>query len=561
MKPSLTFFILLFTLTLFSQNDTTSTTIDCETKIKDLSKKYKEKDSLLKINTKLIDSLKQQITTKRIKQIDSVFTLSKVILGELGDVYNKFENYNIVCRDLGLEEDSLTVWFPHKKPEKIDEEKPKETKTQTYLYFNENQIIKEDVFNNESAEGKILNDILSQTNQETYLGDITIPKDDEEFYFYEKPKGSSNKNKTLQPSKEKYKFKKIDVQIKDGNFSDIKVTVLYNGKPYVFENYIGISFFRYRTMARKNYLFYSSKNTGSTEDRKMNKFRILLSDVLDYDYKIGNHYLPSDLVLELPKTDIDNKKTNAEAKPTYQIKENTYLDKIIELRAYSDFLAVFSDNSNGLLQIEGNAKFYLFPFSRQIRNFSGQYELFKSVTPYVHYSRFENEDRNISITNNTFDNELSLIEKRFLETGLHLNVFEIYHKNYPLKASIFASANYNLTQIQDTNNDTEDLKAFGYGFGLNLTSKRFNNFGFEYSIKAEWFDYENFNTTTTVGTDFNVSVLENQAEIFYHPTDSPNQAIFMRLGIFNYMGGTNNNAFYQFQFGYKFSIGSRKISN
>lgn len=554
--PILILFLLSCNSGFSQQKDKNNSTINCETKFKELSKKFKEKDSLLKLNNSFISSLKQNITKTNLKKMDSTLTLNVDISKKLDSIYTKFKNYKVVCIDLGLKETLIDSLFPHQKPKKIDEELQQETETQTFLYFNKNQIIKEEVFNNKTIQGKILNDVLSQTNQKTYLGDITIPKDNEKFFFYEQLKGE----KALSTTKESYEFKKIEIQIKDGNFSDIKVTVNYNGKPYVFENYAGVSFFRFRTMARRNYLFYSSKNTGSIDDDEMGKFRVRLSDILDYDYKMGNHYLPKDLVLELPKKDIENEQTNINVKPTYKIKEDTYLDKIIELRAYSDFLALFSDNSNGLLQIEGNAKFYIFPFSRQFFNTSGQYELFKSVTPYVHYSRFESEDKPISITNNTFDNELSLIEKRFLEMGVHLNVFEFYHKNYPLKANIFGSLNYNLTEIQNADNSAENIKSLGYGIGLNIASKRFNNFGFNYSVKAEWFDFKNSNVTNTVNTNINIPVLNNQAEIFYHPTESSNQAIFMRLGVYNYMGDSSNNAFYQFQFGYKFSIGSRTIT-
>ncbi len=51
--------------------------------------------------------------------------------------------------------------------------------------------------------------------------------------------------------------------------------------------------------------------------------------------------------VNIPRKDINDEQTNLTAPTTYQIKENTYLDKIIELRAYTDFLALFSDADNG----------------------------------------------------------------------------------------------------------------------------------------------------------------------------------------------------------------------
>lgn len=560
MKKATLFIFLLSSLFCYSQAK--ENVAICEEKFIDLNTKFfKIKDSLAKEDKNFHD-LKKAISTtskeKSYKKLTEKGLVVNVLKDSLNKLHKNFVSYKIVCLENGFTKEKIDSLYKYGDFIPFDKEKQEKTtiETEVYTYVNENQVINENFVNKNSAQGEILADVLSKINEESYFGDITIPMENQEFYFYEKPQ----KSLSLKISDKNFKFKKIDLEIRDGNFADIRVTVEVDNNLYIFENYISISFFRYSKKAKMNFLFYSQKQPNNIDEDILLNLRVRLSDVLTYKYKMGNNYIPNNLILELPKNDIENNKTNFTSKATYQIKQKTYLDKIIELRTYSDFLALFSDNSNGILQIEGAAKFYIFPIARQICGYSGQFELFKTVTPRIHYSRLENEDKFVLTTiNNTIENSLGLIEKRFLTIGTELNLIEIYHKNYPMKANLFSTVDYNVTQVENNNQTIENLKALGYGFGLNISSKRFNNFGFTYKFAAKWFDYENYNNSDVIDTNFKVPVLKNQAEIFYHPTDNPNQAIFTRLTTYNYMGKSSNQSFYQFQFGYKFSIGSRAV--
>jgi len=547
-------------------------TIDCKKQLVAIKTNVKQDRSKLSDLVNQFKNLKTKLSDAVI--VDSVIDSLKITQKSISDLkkeinkkIDNFESLKAVClsNNAITEEDvkTLTKDLDLTKFKEHGTEVSETTEKQTYIYFNKDQIIKEDVIKNDNVQGKILNDIISQTNQESYLGDVTIPMDGEEFYFYKSSKRADISMKSNEYVKDikKYKFKSIDIQIYDGNFYDIRLKIEYNNQIYLFENFISISFFRFNKMARDNYLIYSNKQPYGIEGdlSDIQDLKVRLSDVLYYEYKIGNNYIPSDLLLELPKNDIDNKQTNLDKPTTYQIKEDTYLDKIIELRAYTDFLALFNDSNNGLLQIEGSAKFYIFPFSRQLFNYTGQFELLKSATPYVNYARFEDNNRLAEASMGFFNQELDVIEKRYLTMGVKLNMVEIYHKNYPIKASIFSVADYNISKAQSDMLEPENIKSFGYGFGFNIATKRFNNFGFSYNMEFKWFDLESFNTTNNINTNLNIPVFKNEAEVFYHPTDNPNQAIFVRLRTFNYKGNSNNQAFYQFQFGYKFSLGSRTV--
>ncbi|WP_143569728.1 hypothetical protein [Tenacibaculum agarivorans] len=516
--------------------------------------------------------------SKKLVHQDSIITSIKE---KMNNLQMQFSNYKVVCSENNLLENIKIDTMSISKDISFDLQNPVKEATKepiTFSYFNEdivivNSIIPEDKQN--TLQAKIFNQVLKQTQQETYFGDITIPEKNQEFYFYsykkvEKKKVNDKKKanestkqyeyKLVKNNLKKYKFKKIQIEIRDGNFFDIQVQVEYNGKLLWFENQKGLNFLKINKLAKRNFLFYLQKEPDDVDEQIYEELRLRLSDVFMYKYKMGNNYIPHDLVIELPKEDINSKETNAEAPATYQIKQDTYLDKIIELRAYTDFFSLFGDSNNGLVQIEGNAKFYIFPFPYNIGSKArGQLEFFKSITPHVHYAKLDDDSQNVNVSGGVIDKRLELIEKKFLNIGANLNVIEFYHKNYPMKASLYGIADYNITKAKNDAQAPENLKSLSLGAGLEIASNRLNNFGFNYRLSMLWYDYKSFNTSTSINTDFGVPVISNQAEIFYHPNENPNQAIFVRLATNNFLGERSNEAFYQFQFGYKFSIGSRTV--
>jgi len=442
--------------------------------------------------------------------------------------------------------------------------------TSVYAYFGENFVVNQEILKDKSTpESRVLNEVLKNAGQESYLGDITIPKDNQEFYFYKLNKEGFFKV----DNNSKYRFKKLDIEIKDGYFRDIRVFVKDSSENiHVFTNSAGASLLFFSQFASRRYLYYaySQKNgvLSTYSDDDLDNLYIKLTDVMSYSYKIGNHYIPHDLAIELPQDDTEKKKTNAESKATYQIKQKTDLEKIVELRTYTDFLALFGGSSNGLAQIEGKAKFYLFPYPYRFfgsKKTWGQIEVLPSVSPYVNYSRFEDKNRYVDIDSiegiYKVQKNLNLIEKRFLTMGLDTDILKWQHKNGPVGLSLYGVLNYNLSEINignDSIKNIKNIKALGYGGGLHLGVKRFNNFGFDYRFEVFVYNYKNYNDYPELDLNIRIPVLKNEAEIFYHPNGNPNQAIFARL--ITYKERSNNHAFYQFQFGYKFAIGNRTVS-
>ncbi|MFC0427607.1 hypothetical protein [Chryseobacterium scophthalmum] len=334
--------------------------------------------------------------------------------------------------------------------------------TNVYMYFGENKVLKEDIFKNKNDEAsQILRSVINNKGKESYFGDIIVPKHKEEFYFYKyierkdikkikeefkkeqhnfnKSKDSTNIKEFLKTNKfmvEKkydcgdyilqpklmYKFKKLDVEIKDGYFCDIRVFVEDDeGNEHVFTNQIGISVLFFSSFGTRKMMNYKNSIRKVSydaykeyTDEKMKYLFISLSDVMNYNYKVGNHYIPHDIALELPTKPEENQTGNA----VYQIKQETYLEKILELRAYTDFLTLFGDSQNGVAQVEGRAKFYLFPYPFRFlgsKKTLGQIEYFPAVSPSVNYSRFEKDSRYVQTkldstnTNYVVKNDIDLV--------------------------------------------------------------------------------------------------------------------------------------------------------
>lgn len=596
-----------------------------EKKIKEVVEHFIEEYQKYEKLTQQVDTIKQNISIGDLKSSfdkleDKKKELNLVItnLDSLSELIKSSKVYfkaNGIFKEDGFNEkkfDDIVKNYSSKKYSKIEDVGVAELvkKTEVYSYFGEGKIINEKVFKEKNTENEILMEVLKNKGKENYFGDISIPKDGQEFYFYKKDEIKEiyrkKKDSLSLPKNERYKFKKLDVEINDGYFSDIKVYVQTDdGNLHLFSNRIGISILDYSHHGRWNQmLFYDISfrdcdYKDSYTDNSLFNLYVKVTDVMGYDYKVGNRYIPQDITFELPEYK-DNIQTNKNNRVTYEIKQETYLEKIVELRTYTDFLALFGNSSNGLAQIEGRAKFYLFPYPYRFfgsRKTLGQIEYLPSIAPHVNYSRFDNSNRYVAtydITNNDVNTtseplnyglsrELDLIEKRFLTMGIDLDVFKWQHKKVPLRITLYGLLNYNLSEVTINKSDStaiqvesnpreetdaitsadsfevRNVKASGFGFGANLMTKRFNNFGFNYKVEFSYFDYKNFNTFDDLILPHLVRTFKNEAEVFYFPNGNPNQAIFTRLITYNHSGQANNEAFYQFQFGYKFAVGSRAV--
>jgi hypothetical protein len=368
-------------------------------------------------------------------------------------------------------------------------------------------------------------------------------------------------------------FKSIQIELREGGIVDTRLILHSTDGQYefYFEGTSPVSILNYSRKARKrSFLKYSHyadlKGNGKIDKINEDALKLLqvnYIDVLDYHPNAGSNYVPDDVSYKFPSDKKEEAKI-AGKRRSYQVINNNHLQNVLDLRAYTDLLGLFADESNGLFQIEGKAEFFIHPF-----NFSRTaLYLFKKVSPYVRYSRFDDETGFVQATPSPqdmptefllSDAKLSLLERSNLEMGLDINLINFrWFKESPFWTSIYFPLSYNVTKVRtDATMEDNDAnyKTLGFGFGLDFEIRRFNNFGLNvgYELKGHSFigDYTDFSITEP-------GYLKTQAvkaEIFYYPGDDRSNSIFVRMKSVRDIGSGVGDTFFQLQFGYRFTLG------
>jgi hypothetical protein len=484
---------------------------------------------------------------------------AKVTKIRLDSVYKIAENYKAFYGNKGIKTDSLNKYFPHQI--EIDSEVGltlKKNDSKTYFYFGEKMVIQENdsIFNNKTVNSIFMNTL--SRDSKTYLGDFIIPQKDQQIKVYH----GNNHAET----DEIVKFKEIKIHLREGAIDDLKIMVLdEDNNEMLFENRTPISILQYTSIAPKNYIFFKTAISKNKNIPLINNYfqdhNINLADVINYIPNPGENYVPEDLVLNFP-TDSGGKPLNLNNAVKYKIEQNNALQNVVELRTYTDFLGLFGDTPNGIVQLEGKADFYISPFN--IPNTS--IYLFKKVTPYVNFSKLDQKTRNIALQESTpssftFKTPLDILQKSYLQMGFNLSLFSFkFKKEFPFEINFYGATQYQITDVMKTDSIGQNYKTMGLGGGINLEFKRYNNFGFIYSSQFTRYNVNGFNTLSGVLNAGNFWVFKNEAEIYYYPGTTKQQSIFLRLKTFNDITKSNNDAFYQLQLGYSFSIGGGKVT-
>ena len=470
---------------------------------------------------------------------------------KLNKTYQSYEAYKKYFLDKGLTIEQIDAFF---KPEyKVLGSIATDEKPRVYQYYGKDLILEEIKLTGNKKADDLLKTLLSQQS-EAYLGDIIIPKDLQVFQFYDND---------LKTNGKKYKFKSISFEISEGFINDIKVFVLDEvGSQHLFENKSPVSILNYSKIAPRNFMFYKhpTNQNGIVKFDDFENLRIRLSDVLMYISKSGYNYIPNDVRFEFPTKDEEGNFINKDSAIKYEIKEDTSLQNAVEFRAYTDFLGLFSDASNGIVQFEGKGDFYLLPFSTGLSR--SDIRILDKITPYVNFSKINDDVRavqtiNVDATNITTANNLEIVQKSYLEMGSKINLFNIrFTKETPFRLISYFPIRYQISDIK-VDNTFKNIQGFAYGLGLTAEIKRFNNFGFNYSFEISKYTFQNQNKVENFISPDAFGVLRNEAEIFYFPGKEKTQSIFLKFKTFNNLNNTE--AFYQLQFGYRFSVGLSNV--
>lgn len=557
---------LLFGINSFAQ-ETNPVLIQATTDFKKLESDFNPNNQELLKKEEELKVLLAEIAKNQDPKLTSNLTtkLSEIqeLKTKLNKTYLSYEAYKKYFEDKGLTIEQIDAIFKpeYKIPDALAEnnEEPK-----VYQYYGKDLILEEKKPTGNKKVDDVLKTVLSQKS-EAYLGDIIIPKENQEFSFYINKKEAENKANYENESdqfilaEKKYKFKSVSFEICDGFFVDIKVFVLdEKGSKYLFENKVPVSILRYSTHAPNQFLVfkYPVNQKENITIKEFEKLRIRLSDVLMYVSKAGYNYIPNDVVYDFPTKNDQDVFINKDSSVQYEIKEDTSLQNVVELRAYTDFLGLFGDAPNGIVQLQGKGDFYVVPFL--LPKFRFDLRFLDKISPYINFSRIDDESRAIETeilpnSNITPKNNLDLIQKSYLEMGTIVNIFNLkFNKEMPFRTIGYFPARYQIADVK-INDEFKNVQGFAYGFGLKFEFKRFNNFGFNYSLEYSKYSFKDYNSITTFEAPGTFDLFKNKAEIFYHPGTSKNQSIFLRFRTFNNL--SNTEAFYQLQFGYRFSIG------
>ena len=207
-------------------------------------------------------------------------------------------------------------------------------------------------------------------------------------------------------------------------------------------------------------------------------------------------------------------------------------------------MGLINESPNGIVSFEGNSTFYLNPFSLA----KGYNYLFKKVQTGINYSRFDNDDRTISIP---LTDTLSIIQKSFLNIHTELDVFELrVDKRFPYKFFVKARGDLDITEInRDTTENKSNVSTISIGLGAGVQIERFSNFGLNTAFYYN--RYQNNNVFDDGILNFNTIALTGEVYFYSNKEDQQN-AFFLRL---NYEQGTRDLSskanFFTIQFGYK----------
>lgn len=466
-----------------------------------------------------------------------------------------------------------------------------------FIIIGDNDPVKVDSLFSNSSTRQVLANIFS-IDSKTNLGKFQVPGDNEVINFYVERKRDKKRVKefdsvmaqeyspnhaddliTLKTANEgssfKYekvpeqaRFKSIQIELLEGGIVDSRLILeSLDGKThFYFEGTDPVSLLNYSRRAPQRgavlkFSHYESIN-GSViyNEKALRELLVRYTDVLDYHPNAGNNYVPDDVSYTFPSQDRNEEKTTD--KRSYQIINNNHLQHVLDIRTYTDFIGLFGDEANGLFQVEGKADFFIHPFN--VRKTSIYW--FKKVAPYVRYSRLDDDENFVEATQSNDDpnlfqfeqDKLSILEKTNLEMGFNTNFFQFrFAKEIPFWISFYIPLSYHVTNVKlptTVDDDFVNFKTFGVGIGASIELKRLNNFGLNVGFEVKRYsnvgEYEKDNLIEPEKLETKAV----NAEIFYYPNNNKSQSIFLRMRSIHDLS-SNKEAFFQLQFGYRFTLG------
>jgi len=357
----------------------------------------------------------------------------------------------------------------------------------------------------------------------------------------------------------------IKILVRNGFIKNITVK-MDNGE--VFTNMVSISLIHYSD--RQNDKLYN------THPNRYEEF-IRLGEVLQYDSEMGKNYTPDNITVTLPinnqvkkgkfNTIVDDvnglkKVETKEASDldfrnvsiySCNINLNDGITNLIDYRIYSDFLGLIETTTNGIVNFEAKVNIPVNPNNLPNSNFY----VFRAINPQVRYSRFDKEDRVISVNDSLLPafgvkNKIEILQKSFLSAGASVDLLSFNPKHSFLEFNIPLMANFYLAEIIPTNK--EYITSASYGGGLELKINRSNSFGINFGYYIHRLTHL-YNSQRQIQEIKPFNYYNLNAEVFFYGATA-SDALFLRFNYTSVFGDSNN--FFQFQIGYKSGLNFNK---
>lgn len=334
----------------------------------------------------------------------------------------------------------------------------------------------------------------------------------------------------------KIKIKEIQIYIDEGVITQVQVET-EDGRLFVNKNPISIQ--RYNR---------SSKQKLREKWNNSSKEFIFLNDVLTYKPRYGSRFVPDYTNFTL---------SNEETKKEILIGNN--LKTLIDFRIYSDFFSLIDESANGLVSFEGNAKVFILPSN--LKNYNTF--LFKSINPYLNFSKFDNDLKEVKTIENgslfKVKDKLTMIQKSFLTAGLNLELVSFKFRNYhSFKFKLPFVGQYNIAKL-DSLSTNKNIQSVTYGPGVNVSFKKTTKFGLNVGAFYLW-NHHLYNSNQNIERIKDFNTLKITSELFLYPQGKANNvgAIFLRLNYNTLIKKNEDSNYFQLQFGYKADLNFSK---
>ena len=289
--------------------------------------------------------------------------------------------------------------------------------------------------------------------------------------------------------------------------------------------------------------FYGHRTNG-----EKNKHFVYLSDILNLD---KNRYMPDnddDIIL-------DSEHRN------YELVKNIGVNNIIDARIYTDGVALFGGNQNGIVQTSINYRHII--HSTNAGNDFPYWFFLRNLNVYATYTKFDSAQQYARLSDS---NRLELFQKQYFTLGFNISLIDGILK----KSSNFWNLSLGFEGgptkvIKDSATIVNPFTPTVYGeFGLRFFA--YKKFGINMNARVifQFAPGKEYNYFGEYPHDNRQTFYRLSGEIFWSPFKADvinNSRLFLRGNYFGVFTNIyKNEHFYQAQIGYSFNLSANKLS-